>query len=233
MHAQKRLFHLERCLIVRVILLIVSLSTLTAYILIQHHATVIEQKRQGARCLVERTINLLNYYHTKADKDALSKTQAMSYAISTISVLATGKNEYLWVMDETPTMIMHPQQTELSSKNLLDFTIKGGQKPFQEMTTIIQSEGEGFISYTWPLPNQNKKKYVKKVSYIKKFEPWGWIIGTGIYLDDINAAFTHTCLVACSLTIAAALIIVALSYIICGEKTKKSKGNLLRGKPLH
>jgi len=99
---------------------------------------------------------------------------------------------YFWINDNTlpyPRMIMHPQNPDLDGKvlDLAKFNCALGkqQNLFQAMVEICREKGEGFVDYQWPKPGNNQAE-VAKLSYVKIFEPWGWVIGTGIYLDDAD-----------------------------------------------
>jgi len=83
-------------------------------------------------------------------------------------------------------MVMHPIRPEMDGKDLSDYKDPNGKKLFVEFAKVCQEKGEGFVDYMWPLPGQNQP--VPKLSYVKLFAPWGWIVGTGIYLDDVDKA---------------------------------------------
>lgn len=85
-------------------------------------------------------------------------------------------------------MVMHPIKPALDGKDLSGFKDPNGKKLFVEMVKVCQAGGEGMVDYYWPKPG--KEEPVAKVSYVKLFRPWGWIIGTGIYIDDVNELVT-------------------------------------------
>ncbi len=94
--------------------------------------------------------------------------------------------DYFWINDISPRMVMHPIKPALNGKDLSDLADPNGKKLFVEFVNVCRDKGEGFVDYMWPFPGQDKP--VAKLSYVKLFEPWGWIVGTGIYLDDVEAA---------------------------------------------
>lgn len=117
----------------------------------------------------------------------ISVEEAKSSAINAIKALRYGESDYFWINDMTPRMIMHPMKPELDGKDLSDFKDPNGKRLFVEFVETVKSNKAGFVYYLWPKPGF--KSPVAKVSYVKGFEPWGWIIGTGIYLDDVNTLF--------------------------------------------
>ncbi len=93
--------------------------------------------------------------------------------------------DYFWINDTKPKMIMHPYKPELNGKDLSDFKDPNGKRLFVEFAKVCKQNGEGFVDYYWP--KYRAKKPQPKLSFVKLFKPWGWIIGTGIYMDDIKA----------------------------------------------
>jgi methyl-accepting chemotaxis protein len=94
--------------------------------------------------------------------------------------------DYFWINDMGPTMIMHPVNPALDGKDLSTNKDPNGKLLFVEFVRVCREKGEGFVDYLWPFPGRTDP--VPKLSYVKLFEPWGWIVGTGIYLDDVDEA---------------------------------------------
>src|SRR3546814_14142160 len=84
-------------------------------------------------------------------------------------------------------MFMHPFSKQLVGKNLSDIKDPDGKHLFVEFVETVKRNGAGFVSYLWPKPGSDRP--VPKISYVKGFAPWGWVIGTGIYIDDIERIF--------------------------------------------
>jgi methyl-accepting chemotaxis protein len=84
-------------------------------------------------------------------------------------------------------MVMHPIKPELDGKDLRDFKDPAGKHLFVEFVEAVKKDGAGSVHYLWPKPGSDQP--VPKISYVKEFKPWDWIIGTGIYVDDINQIF--------------------------------------------
>jgi methyl-accepting chemotaxis protein len=82
-------------------------------------------------------------------------------------------------------MIMHPTNPKLEGQNLSAIRDPDGFAVFNEMVAIAKSKGAGMVDYRWPKPGASEP--VAKTSYVKLFEPWGWIIGSGVYVDDVQS----------------------------------------------
>jgi methyl-accepting chemotaxis protein len=117
----------------------------------------------------------------------VAEAQFMEDAKKEISALRYGSQskDYFWINDMHPTMVMHPIKPALNGKDLSDYKDPDGKHLFNEFVKVCREKGEGFVDYMWPKPGHDKP--VQKLSYVKLFKPWNWVVGTGIYLDDIKA----------------------------------------------
>ncbi len=95
------------------------------------------------------------------------------------------KKDSFWVNDMQGRMLMDPYIPSLEGKIMLGYEDPGGDKPFEEFIRIGEQKKEGFHEYEWP--KYEGKTPVPRRSFVRVFEPWGWIIGTGVYVDVIEA----------------------------------------------
>ena len=110
-----------------------------------------------------------------------------------------------------PRMIMHPYRSDLNGQELLSFTDPRGVPIFVEFADLVRREGEGYIDYVWQWKD-DPQRLEPKESYVKGFAPWGWMIGTGIYTDDVNQeiARIEQSLINTSLAISGAVVLLLL-----------------------
>ncbi len=108
-------------------------------------------------------------------------------AAEMVSALRYGpeNKDYFWINDLHPRMIMHPYKPELNGQDLTGYTDPNGKHLFVEFVEVCRESGEGFVEYDWPKYGADEPQ--PKLSFVKRFEPWNWIIGTGLYIDDIEA----------------------------------------------
>ncbi len=107
-------------------------------------------------------------------------------ALKTISEMRYANNDYFWINDSTPKMVMHPIKPDLNGKDLSENKDAKGKKHFVEMTEVVKKNKDGgLVKYFWDKPGKAGDPR-EKFSYVQKFEPWDWIIGTGAYVDDIE-----------------------------------------------
>ena len=104
-------------------------------------------------------------------------------AASVIESLRYGpeNKDYFWINDMTPTMIMHPYKPELNGKDVSENEDPKGKKLFTEFVRVCREKGEGFVDYYWPKYGADEPQ--PKLSFVKLFREWNWIIGTGLYMD--------------------------------------------------
>ncbi len=159
------------------------------YIVPSLRATYYKNKEDNVKQTVEVAYNLLSEYQGKYTKGEMSKSEAQSAVLDLIKSLRYNKNEYFWINDLEPRMILHPIKPELNGKSLKESKDPNGKYLFVEMVKVAKKNGEGFVSYQWPKPGSTKP--VDKTSYVKLFKEWGWIIGSGIYVDDVDTEIAN------------------------------------------
>jgi methyl-accepting chemotaxis protein len=140
--------------------------------------------------MVDIGFGILAHYQKLESDGKLTRAQAQAAAIAEVKSLRYDKAEYFWINDMAPKMIMHPIKPELDGKDLGEMKDPSGNRLFMGFVDVVNKQGAGFYSYLWPKPGFEQP--VAKISYVKGFAPWGWIIGTGIYLDDVDAVFRQT-----------------------------------------
>jgi methyl-accepting chemotaxis protein len=143
-------------------------------------------RRTKLRNLVEAAQSVVAGYQQQEVAGKLTTEQAKRGAIAAVKVMRYDQKEYFWINDMTPKMIMHPIKPELDGTDLRGNKDPHGKYLFVEFVKTVQTQGAGYVDYYWPKPGQQKP--VAKLSYVSQFAPWGWVIGTGVYIDDVDAA---------------------------------------------
>ncbi len=83
-------------------------------------------------------------------------------------------------------MVMHPIKPELDGTDLTEDVDPDGEHLFVESVKTVEADGAGFVEYQWPKPGSEAAQ--PKISYVAGYEPWGWIVGSGVYVDDVVTA---------------------------------------------
>ncbi len=181
----------------------------------QFEEAIVSKKREMIKELVNSATSILQKYYNDEKEGILTREEAQKTAISRIQYLRYGRDnkDYFWITDLRPFMIMHPYVTELNGQDLNNYTDPTGKKLFVESVRLVQQKGEGYIEYMWQFKDDSSH-ILPKLSYVKIFKPWNWIIGTGVYIDDVKNEINQLTsrLIKTSLLITL-VILVILSFI--------------------
>ncbi|MDP5280845.1 cache domain-containing protein [Sphingomonas sp. DG1-23] len=139
------------------------------------------------RATLEAAYGVVEHYHAEETAGRLTRDQAQASALSALKKMRYNGEEYFWVNDLQPRMIMHPVKPEMDGKDLRQTTDPDGRFPFVEFVKAAERTAAGdFVEYRWPKPGSDAPQ--PKISFVRKFAPWGWVIGTGAYQTDTWAA---------------------------------------------
>jgi len=164
---------------------VLAFTGVLAWISFSLESRLMEEKRTATEHVVDVAYSLLEKYAKDVQTGSLTEEAAKKEALNHIRALRYQEKDYFWINDLKPVMIMHPFKPELDGKDLTDFKDPNGKHLFVEFVKVCRNKGAGFVDYLWPKPGFDKP--VPKVSYVKLFQPWGWVIGSGIYVDDVRA----------------------------------------------
>ena len=136
--------------------------------------------------IVQAAIGIAGHYQQEAAAGHLTTEAAQQLAADAVKAMRYQGAEYLWIQDMAPRMVMHAVRPDLDGKFVGDVADPTGLRPFTALVDIVKAHGEGELADMWPRPGSDQP--VPKLLYAKGFAPWGWIIGTGVYVDDLIAA---------------------------------------------
>ncbi len=166
---------------------VVPSALLVAWLLTALYRDGMQAHHDTTRQHVEVAHGIVAWAHAQETGGHLSREQAQQLARRSIAALRYNGNEYFWINDMHPRVVMHPIKPELDGKEVGDMKDPNGMPLFRAFVAKVQSEGKGFVAYQWPKPGSTQP--VDKVSYVQGFAPWGWVIGTGVYVDDVKHEF--------------------------------------------
>lgn len=162
--------------------------------------------------LVDLPLSEIQRQYDLSQNGEITEAQAKLNAMSAIREFRYNEVEYFWINDMDGIMLMHPISVDLNDTNVLGMKDPDGKYLFQEMVDLAKKNGAGEVDYQWPKPGSEAPQ--PKISYVKTFEPWGWIVGTGIYVDDLtlikNEFFTQVLIALGAMILLASLIILAI-----------------------
>ena len=150
---------------------------------------MLDGKKEGLKNVVDVAYTVFEEYDNLAQNGQITIEDAKKQFTHRIKNLRYGENNYFWINDMNLMMIMHPIKMELDGVDLTDNKDPNGKYLFREFVAVCKSHGSGFVDYMWPKPGEVKP--VPKTSYVKLYEPWGWLIGTGLYIDDVRKGINN------------------------------------------
>ncbi|PMY32016.1 methyl-accepting chemotaxis protein [Pseudomonas sp. GW456-L14] len=207
-----RRMSISRRLWLILIVAVLMLMTLGMLMLKQIHDDLYQAKAQKTQHVVQTANGVLAYFQGLESTGSLDRATAQKQALSAIRNLRYDQSDYFWINDLTPVMVMHPTNPKLDGQNLAAIRDPDGFAVFNEVVAIAKAKGAGMVNYRWPKPGASEP--VQKTSYVQLFQPWGWIIGSGVYIDDVQAEFRSQVLKASVVGIAIALLMALLVLLI-------------------
>ncbi|MEH6471538.1 MAG: methyl-accepting chemotaxis protein [Halopseudomonas sp.] len=181
-----RLTIAQRIWLIAVLALAVFIATFT-FGSIQRHDDLIRTKQEKLISVVETAYGFIAAAYQRQKSGEWTQQQAQANAMGAVKSLRYQGNEYFWINDMSPTMVMHPVKPSLDGKPLGAIKDPNGKALFNEFVRTVKKDGEGFVDYYWPKPNKDEP--VSKLSFVKGFTPWGWVLGSGVYMDDVTEEF--------------------------------------------
>ena len=177
---------------------------------------LLDRKRETIRELTRSSHSILQEYHSEEQRGVLSRQAAQIAAAERIRDLRYGAEgkDYFWITDMQPVMVMHPFRSDLNGKDLSDFRDPLGNRVFVAFVQLVQAQGSGYLDYVWQWKD-DPSRLVPKESFVMGFEPWGWVIGTGIYVEDVQLEIDRLTsrLVRISLSITALVALILLFVV--------------------
>ena len=166
-------------------LFFIGLTTMAIVLNNQAANNLTEQKSAELQSLVDAAVNIAKAKHELFQKGELTEDEAKLAAAEAVRAMRYRGKEYFWINDMHSNMIMHAAKPSLQGKDLSGLKDANGVAIFPAFIKTVKADGAGFVGYMWP--KAGSEVPVDKLSYVKGFAPWGWIIGTGVYMDDLQA----------------------------------------------
>ncbi len=202
--------------------------------------SMMARKKETLKELTAAAASTINYYIDKEKNGTLSRTQAQKQAAAEIEKIRYGvqNKDYFWITDMHPRMIIHPYRRDLIGRDLSDYRDiqdPAGQKLFVEFVRLVEEKGEGYLHYMWQWMDDPSRP-VPKMSYVRGIPEWQWIIGTGIYIHDVEEELDRLTgrlllvffLITAGLSVLLSIIVVQSHQI--EEKRRRAQSGLMEAK---
>ena len=173
-------------------------------------------RQRGHETTVQHTVetihSLLDWVHESEKKGVYTRAQAQQLALQMVKKARYSGNEYFWLQDVNARVVMHPIKPELDGQDGSSIKDPDGQALFVVFGQVARQQGAGLVQYQWPKPGSAEPE--PKISYVKLFEPWGWVIGSGVYADDIRDEFMDSAMSTLLIVAVVLAINLALSQSV-------------------
>jgi methyl-accepting chemotaxis protein len=167
----------------------------------------VNRTRQAALDIrVQLATSVVEHYRTLAQKGQLPLAEAKRQALAALGTMHTDDNDnYFYVLDTDTRMLMHPLRKDLVGQDLKDYRTEQGDRLFGDQLEAVQ-RGDGYTTYHWAKPGHGDEP-VLKMAYARLYEPWNWVVATGVYMDDVQAqAWRFTGI----MTVAGGILVIVL-----------------------
>ena len=185
---------------------------------IEHDRDAMQARRDAIRSHVELAHGAIAALHASQTRGELGRDAAQALARATVGAMRDDARGHLWIADRTPRMLAHPLEPGLEGRPLADIRDADGAAPFQRAVEASVRGVDAFVDYRWGRPGAAAP--VDTVAYAKSFEPWGWVVGSAVGVDDLAAAATqrrlHQALVACAVAALAAYLFASFFRVLDG-----------------
>ncbi|PQJ97075.1 methyl-accepting chemotaxis protein [Chromatium okenii] len=187
-------------------LMLIGVFSIGFIALFQLQNNMLDDRKEKTKNLVEVGMSVLSYYHQLYQNGQLSEADAQLAARENLRHIRYDKNNYYFIFDTNYIYILYPSKPEFEGQNKRDLQDPNGKFLVQELVKAGQRGGD-FVDYWFPRPGLTQNE--PKLSYAALFTPWNWVIGTGVYIDDVSRAYWSAALLFGSI---AGVLLVGLIF---------------------
>ncbi len=175
--------------LISAISIIVLFSLLIAFYIVPTVSNVIESQLTNRMFnLMDIAFSQIQFYYDEAQAGNLSESEAQRLAKLAVANYKYSSNDYFWINDMDGVMLAHGANNSLVGQNFIDKTDSVGKPIFKEFIEATKSGNtDEIVHYRYPKPGEDSSKDYPKFSHVRGFDKWGWVVGTGIYIDDVEA----------------------------------------------
>ena len=202
-------------------LTLAGLLILCIIALMQFRDGMLEDRKEKTKNLVEVSMGVLEYHQKLAQSGKLSDDEAKQAAKESLRNVRFGANDYYFILDTNHVYVLLPPRVEFEGQNKGDMKDANGKLLIQDLVRAA-NQGGGFVDYWFPRAGQQKPE--PKLGYAALFKPWGWVVGTGIYIDDIDTQFRRTAIVLGGISALLIVLLMLLGWRIVASVLKQLGG---------
>ncbi len=194
------------------------------YILPSQENSLVNEKQIKTKEQVQIAWNVVDQVYQQAVAGDITMDEAKALAMKEVSKLHYQDDNagYFWISDVNAFMVMHPNKPEMNGKDQTGYKDPTGKAIFVEMANIVKKDGGGYVNYMWQY-GTDTSRIEPKISYVKGFQAWGWVIGTGIYIVDIDEVVAGMRIQYIILAVVMAVTCLVLLFVVGGAISRNTK----------
>ena len=209
---------IKKNLIIMMLYSITTLVVLSFMLIVPQKELLLSEKKLKVENLIDGAKSVVAHNYQLYRDGTISEEEAKSRSINTIKDVRYDKTNYIWINDTSSRIVMHPIKPQLDGKDLSGFKDPNGVFLFNEAVKAAQNNSH-FVFYHWEKPGHNEP--VAKLSYVAEFQEWDWVLGTGVYIDDIDSLFIDKVIQSMYFIIAATVLMSLFFYFVYTSITKR------------
>ena len=181
----------------------------------QIRTELLETKKDRLIGVVTTAHGVMKGFDERAKKGEFTVEEAQTKAKDVIRQMRYDGKQYFWMNNMEPRVMMHPIKPNLDGKDASNIVDKRGKKLYMEFVKVVKKDGEGFVDYYWTAPGAtNDSEQLPKLSYLKGYQPWGWMVGSGVYINDVDDEFNAILMERLLFLMVILLVLALMSWLI-------------------
>ncbi|QFU24709.1 methyl-accepting chemotaxis protein [Shewanella eurypsychrophilus] len=171
------------------IFVVIAFIVSSGYEAFSQKSRMLTERKAEISSVVNAGMSLLKRAQESVERGEMTLSEAQKMVKSEISAMRYRGQDYLWIFDTDAKQLAHGTSQKDVGNNLINFTDPNGKKVYVAFLDVIRRGGEGYVDYVWTKAGSTTPE--PKVSFVKLYQPWGWILATGVYTDDIDTEFNQ------------------------------------------
>ncbi len=218
--------------IVITVLAVIAMMVISAINALMLKQSLMDERKELTRSAVELAYRVVEKEAQRAREEKVSSDIAMERAMEQVRNLRYGYDnvEYHMILTIDGYMVMHPLHSQIEGKDRTGTQDVNGKYLVRDIISTAKNAGNGYVDYFWPKPGTDKP--VRKLTYLMTYEPWSWVIASGMYLDDIDAAFYKRLLISAGILSLFTLVMIAFGAMVVRNLKKISQNIITRLKQI-
>jgi len=205
----------NKILLIGILPVILFILLIIVYFIPSYRTDIYTEKEVMTREMVNTALNVAGEYHSRQLRGELTAEEAQGRAIETIKAMTFGERnqDYFWINDFHPRIVMHPFRPDLEGQDVSGLQDPDGLNLFVEFVNVCKQDGSGFVPYLWQYYDDSNR-IEPKLSYVAEFAPWQWIIGTGVYINDVDSLIAERTIVLMGSALGIAFLTIIITLLI-------------------